>query len=152
VYFLYWTAIAADDGTVGYRRDFYTRDDRLIRALSAPPEERDEPTAVASDQIAPPGVARVNDTFLPAIESAGAITEPPAERHPSTRSNSTVPRQLASNEQIEPTRLSGRNVRSPAPQARSATSPTRRAEMAPLFPRLRRWLDGLPPKPRPSPR
>jgi murein L,D-transpeptidase YcbB/YkuD len=152
VYFLYWTAIAADDGTVGYRRDFYTRDDRLIRALAAPPEERDEPTAVASDQIAP-GVARVNDTFLPAMESAGAITEPPAERRrPSTRSNRTPPRQLASNEQIEPTRLSGRTVRSPAPQARSATSPIRRAEMAPLFPRLRRWLDGLPPTPRPSPR
>ena len=64
VYFLYWTAIAAEDGTSGFRRDFYSRDEPLVRALDAPPQETDEPaTLVASDRIA---LTRVSDTFIPA--------------------------------------------------------------------------------------
>lgn len=34
VYFLYWTALAGDDGTVGFRPDLYGRDARLVAALA----------------------------------------------------------------------------------------------------------------------
>ena len=39
VYFLYWTAIPGDDGSVGFRPDRYDRDTRLIAAL----DEKDGP-------------------------------------------------------------------------------------------------------------
>jgi murein L,D-transpeptidase YcbB/YkuD len=36
VYVLYWTAIANFDGSFGFRRDVYNRDDQLIQALDTP--------------------------------------------------------------------------------------------------------------------
>ena len=33
VYVLYWTVIAAEDGSIGFRRDLYRRDSRLNAAL-----------------------------------------------------------------------------------------------------------------------
>ncbi len=36
VYFLYWTAFPANDGTLQFRPDIYGRDRRLIAALSQP--------------------------------------------------------------------------------------------------------------------
>jgi murein L,D-transpeptidase YcbB/YkuD len=35
VYLLYWTAIGGEDGTVGFRPDFYGRDKPLLAALAA---------------------------------------------------------------------------------------------------------------------
>jgi murein L,D-transpeptidase YcbB/YkuD len=134
VYFLYWTAIAADDGTSGFRRDFYSRDEPLLRALDAPPQETDEPAnLVASDRVA---LTRVSDTFIPA--EAQDIPQPDQD---ALDQQAAEDRQFAERDSVEPTRLTGRTAPSAPRQTRSARG---RPETPPLFPRVRAWLDSKP--------
>jgi murein L,D-transpeptidase YcbB/YkuD len=62
VYFLYWTALAGEDGTTGFRTDFYGRDAPLIAALSnkagkaAKPAEMGltgDPQMIVPDELSP---------------------------------------------------------------------------------------------------
>ena len=67
VYFLYWTAIAAPDGGVGFLGDLYGRDARLIAALAEPRVENLELASVASNATNPAFESgRVGNTLLPA--------------------------------------------------------------------------------------
>jgi hypothetical protein len=67
VYFLYWTAIAAPDGGVGFRGDLYGRDARLIAALAEPRAESPELASVASNTTNRAFESgRVGNTLLPA--------------------------------------------------------------------------------------
>ncbi len=75
VYFLYWTAIAAPDGGVGFRGDLYGRDARLIAALAGPGAESRELASVESN--APESRSgRVSNSLLPAIDEPRVNTEP----------------------------------------------------------------------------
>jgi murein L,D-transpeptidase YcbB/YkuD len=62
VYFLYWTALAGDDGTVGFRPDFYGRDTPLIAALSSSSDKHvssvemrlsGKPQSIVPDELSP---------------------------------------------------------------------------------------------------
>lgn len=82
VYFLYWTAIAAPDGGVGFRGDLYGRDARLLAALAEPRADSRELASVASNATNPAFVSgRVGDTLLPATaepdtDTARAVSSP----------------------------------------------------------------------------
>jgi len=75
VYFLYWTAIAAPDGGVGFRGDLYGRDARLIAALAQPGVESRELASVESN-VPESRPGRVTNTLLPAMDEPRANTEP----------------------------------------------------------------------------
>jgi L,D-transpeptidase YcbB len=142
VYFLYWTAIAADDATVGFRRDFYARDEPLTAAMASPRGEEPElVSAVTPDDVTPPiQSARVSNTLLPAAGRNQNLADPEQVELAKEIAEAEA---LAERETtIEPTRLSGRNVSNVSLQTRSASSPP---AMEPLFPRLRAWLDGRQP-------
>ena len=77
VYFLYWTAIAASDGGVGFRGDLYGRDARLIAALAEPRAESRLLASVESNTARPEtGSARVSNTLLPATDEPRVNAEP----------------------------------------------------------------------------
>jgi hypothetical protein len=77
VYFLYWTAIAAPDGGVGFRSDLYGRDARLIDALAKHAEGRPELAGVTESNAAEPvaGSARISNTLQPATVEPGVDAE-----------------------------------------------------------------------------
>jgi murein L,D-transpeptidase YcbB/YkuD len=77
VYFLYWTAMAAPDGGVGFRGDLYGRDAPLIAALAKPAAEDVELASVDSNAINPAiESSRVSNTLLPATIEPDAGAEP----------------------------------------------------------------------------
>ena len=75
MYFLYWTAIAAPDGAVGFRGDLYGRDARLIAAL-AEPAPRAASSQAWSTNAPESRSGRVSNTLLPAIDEPRVNTEP----------------------------------------------------------------------------
>jgi L,D-transpeptidase YcbB len=92
VYFLYWTAIAAPDGGVGFRGDLYGRDTRLIAALAEPVIESRELASVEPNApSAAFGSARVSDTLLPATSEPRSDTERVSEPSPPDEYGSELP-------------------------------------------------------------
>jgi murein L,D-transpeptidase YcbB/YkuD len=98
VYFLYWTAIAASDGGVGFRSDPYRRDARLIAALAERGSESREIANVESN-VPESRPGRVSDSLLPAIDEPRVNTEP----SPSDEYGSELPPLDESGPDIAPT-------------------------------------------------
>lgn len=92
VYFLYWTAIAASDGGVGFRADLYGRDASLIAALADPDVESREIASVESNATSPAtGSGRVSDRLLPATGESRADSERGVEPSPLDEYGSELP-------------------------------------------------------------
>ena len=111
VYFLYWTAITAPDGGVGFRGDLYGRDAPLIASLAEPVIESRELASVESNATRPPTASdRVSDTLLPATGDPRADIERATGSSAADEYGSELPPLDESNVDVAPT-----------PQAESAT-------------------------------
>jgi hypothetical protein len=108
VYFLYWTAIAAPDGGVGFRSDLYGRDERLIAMLAEPSAEGRELVSVEPNATKrASGSSRVSDTLLPAPGDPRADIERATEPLASDEYGSELPPLDESTVDVAPTPQAG---------------------------------------------
>jgi hypothetical protein len=150
VYLLYWTAIAADNGTVEFRRDLYDRDERLIAALAAPPAED---TGDVNARFGQNGMAlRANlddargqaDRVTWTEDRSSGIDDPLPVQDRQAETD-----QLADSPP-EPTRFERATLDEPARaverpwrnDSASTNNSARAAQPEPVFPRIKRFFDG----------
>ena len=125
VYYLYWTAIPAPDGAVGFRGDLYGRDAQLIDVLSRTRDDERAPGS-AIEPIAES--TRVSDTLLPATIDPSADTERGSELSPLDERGSELPALDESGGDIAPMPDAG-----PATQNRDVSEAVRSANQRTRF-------------------